>query len=67
VGRTATLEAVKPKLWATALDARTSLLITSPRVIASTADGETFLGAGTGVLDDHTGGRPLHYFRPEST
>jgi hypothetical protein len=66
VGRSANLEVVKPNLWATALEARTNLLITAPRVIVSTADGEAFWGAGTGVLDDHTDGRPLHYFRAET-
>lgn len=66
VGRTDVLEAVKPKVWATALDAREGLLITTPRVIISTADGERFLGAGDGVLDDHTAGRPLHFYRAGS-
>ena len=66
VGRTSTLEVVKPNIWATALEAGTNLLITAPRVIASTADGATFLGAGTGVLDRHTDGRPLRWFRSET-
>lgn len=66
VGRSNALEVVKPKLWATSLDAREQLLITTPRAVVSTSDGEGYLGAGVGALDDFTEGRPLHFFASDA-
>lgn len=63
VGRSAELEAVKPNVWVTHLEAREALLITEPQRVVSTEDGKTFSASGSGKLDEFTAGRRLHYFR----
>jgi hypothetical protein len=59
VGATSRLEAVKPNLRATALDARGELVVTCDDMIAGTADGQGFWAIGDGSLEQARAGKDL--------
>jgi len=62
VGTTDQLEVVKPNIHAIGFDARHSLLISCPNVIASTADGVTFKGVASDMLRRNRNGKGLNEF-----